>query len=88
MKDENVIVPEEIKKRAAPPVRRKKGEAEEEEPFFLPLTERLSINNSKHGESQLRIRDSLRPDHGQYMIKVENDHGVAKAPCTVVVLGT
>lgn len=87
LKDENVITPEEIKKRVAPTVRRKKGEVQEEEPFVLPLTERLSIDNSKKGESQLRVRDSLRPDHGQYMIKAENDHGVAKAPCTVSVLG-
>lgn len=87
MKDDNVIVPEEIKKRPTAPVRRKKGEVQEEEPFFLPLTERLSINNSKQGESELRVRDSLRLDHGLYMIKAENDHGVAKAPCTVCVLG-
>lgn len=87
IKDENAIVPEEIKKRAAPLVRRRKGEVQEEEPFVLPLTQRLSIDNSKKGESQLRVRDSLRPDHGLYMIKVENDHGIAKAPCTVSVLG-
>jgi titin len=87
IKDENIIVPEEIKKRVAPLVRRKRGEVQEEEPFFLSLTERLSINNSKQGESELRVRDSLRPDHGLYVIKVENDHGVAKAPCTVSVLG-
>lgn len=88
IKDEKVIIPEEIKKRVAPRVRRKKGEVQEDEPFVLPLTERLSIDNSMKGESQLRIRDSLRPDHGLYMIKVENDHGIAKAPCTVSVLGT
>lgn len=87
LKDEKVITPEEIKKRAAPTIRRKKGEVQEEEPFVLPLTERLSIDNSKKGESQLRVRDSLRPDHGVYMIKAENDHGTAKAPCTVCVLG-
>lgn len=87
LKDENVITPEEIKKRVAPTVRKKRGEVQEEEPFVLSLTERLSINNSVKGESQLRVRDSLRPDHGLYMIKAENDHGVAKAPCTVIVLG-
>lgn len=88
LKDEKVITPEEIKKRVAPTIRRKRGEVqEEEEPFVLQLTERLSIDNSKKGESQLRVRDSLRPDHGLYMIKAENDHGIAKAPCTVCVLG-
>ena len=88
LKDEKVITPEEIKKRVEPTIRRRKGEVQEEEPFVLPLTQRLSIDNSKKGESQLRVRDSLRPDHGLYMIKVENDHGIAKAPCTVCVLGT
>lgn len=88
LKDGNVITPEEIRKRVAPLVRRKKGEVqEEEEPFVLPLTQRLSIDSSKKGESQLRVRDSLRPDHGLFMIKAENDHGIAKAPCTVSVLG-
>lgn len=87
LKDENVLTPEEMKKRVAPIVRRKKGEVQEEEPFVLPLVERLSIDSSKKGECQLRVRDSIRPDHGQYMIKAENDHGVAKAPCTVTVLG-
>lgn len=87
LKDEKVITPEEIKKRVTPLVRRRKGEVQEEEPFVLPLTERLSIDNSRKGESQLRVRDSLRPDHGLFMIKVENDHGIAKAPCTVSVLG-
>lgn len=87
IKDEEIITPEEIKKRVAPMVRRRRGEVQEEEPFVLSLTERLSIDNSKKGESQLRVRDSIRPDHGQYMIKAENDHGIAKAPCTVSVLG-
>lgn len=87
LKDDKVITPEEIKKRVTPIVRKKRGEVQEEEPFVLPLTERLSIDNSKKGESQLRVRDSLRPDHGLFMIKAENDHGIAKAPCTVSVLG-
>lgn len=87
LKDDQVITPEEMKKRVAPTVRRKKGEVQEEEPFVLPLTERLSTDSSKKGEAQLRIRDSVRPDHGVYIIKAENDHGIAKAPCTVSVLG-
>ena len=87
LKDESIITPEEIKKRVEPLVRRRKGEVQEEQPFVLPLTQRLSIDNSKKGESQLRVRDSVRPDHGLFMIKAENDHGIAKAPCTVCVLG-
>ena len=87
LKDESIITPEEIKKRVEPLVRRRRGEVQEEQPFVLPLTQRLSIDNSKIGESQLRVRDSVRPDHGLFMIKAENDHGIAKAPCTVCVLG-
>ena len=87
LKDESIITPEEIKKRVEPLVRRRRGEVQEEQPFVLPLTQRLSIDNSKKGESQLRVRDSVRPDHGLFMIKAENDHGIAKAPCTVCVLG-
>jgi len=87
LKDESIITPEEIKKRVEPLVRRRRGEVQEEQPFVLPLTQRLSIDNSQKGESQLRVRDSVRPDHGLFMIKAENDHGIAKAPCTVCVLG-
>ncbi|NXP27057.1 TITIN protein, partial [Scytalopus superciliaris] len=42
----------------------------------------------KKGESILSIRDSIRADHGTFTIKVENDHGVAKASCEVNVLDT
>ncbi|NXG11373.1 TITIN protein, partial [Sakesphorus luctuosus] len=42
----------------------------------------------KKGESVLSIRDSIRADHGTFTIKVENDHGVAKASCEVNVLDT
>lgn len=85
--NDNVIKPEEIKKRVIKMGRKKKGEAEEDEPFQLSLTERLSVDNSRQGESLLVVRDSIRADHGTYTIHVENDHGVAKASCEVNVLG-
>lgn len=86
--NDEVIKPQEIKKRVMKVSRKKKGEAEEDEPFQLSIPERLSIDNSKKGESFLVVRDSLRPDHGTFTIRVENDHGVAKASCEVNVLGT
>lgn len=85
LRNDEVVTPEEIKKRVT--TYKKKGEAEEEKPFQLSLPERVSIDNHKEGESILSVRDSIRADHGTFTIKVENDHGVAKASCEVNVLG-
>lgn len=85
--NDEIIKPEEIKKRVTKVTRKKKGEVEEDEPFHLALTERLTIDNSKQGVSFISVRDSLRADHGTYTIHVQNDHGVAKASCEVNVLG-
>jgi len=87
LRNDEVIRPEEIKKRVTTYTRKKKGEPAEDEPFQLSLPERMSIDNHKEGESVLSIRDSIRADHGTFTIKVENDHGVAKASCEVNVLG-
>lgn len=85
--NDEVVKPTEIKKRVTKVTRKKKGEVEEDEPFHLSLPERLSIDNHRQGDSVLVVRDSIRPDHGTYTIRVENDHGVAKASCEVNVLG-
>lgn len=61
--------------------------AEPEEPSYPSLPERLSIDMSRKGESTALVHDCVRRDHGKYMIKVENDHGVASASCEVNVLG-
>lgn len=60
---------------------------EVEEPDYPTINERLAIDNSHRGVSSIIIRDSIRPDHGVYMVKVENDHGIASATCEVNVLG-
>lgn len=62
-------------------------EPEAEEFDYPTINERLTINNSRRGVSSIVIRDSIRPDHGVYMVKVENDHGIASATCEVNVLG-
>lgn len=87
LRNDDVIKPEEIKKRVTKISRRKKDEVEEDEPFHLSLPERLNIDNSRQGESLLAVRDSIRADHGTFTIRVENDHGSAKASCEVNVLG-
>uniref|UniRef100_A0A3B4TD88 Immunoglobulin like and fibronectin type III domain containing 1, tandem duplicate 2 n=1 Tax=Seriola dumerili TaxID=41447 RepID=A0A3B4TD88_SERDU len=51
------------------------------------LNLRLAIDNSHRGTSSVVITDSFRADHGVYMVKVENDHGIASATCEVNVLG-
>lgn len=63
------------------------AELEVEEPDYPTINERLTINNSRRGVSSVMIRDSVRADHGVYMVKVENDHGIASATCEVSVLG-
>lgn len=63
------------------------AEAEEEESEFPTINERLTINNSRRGTSSVVIKDSVRPDHGVYMVKVENDHGISSATCEVNILG-
>lgn len=60
---------------------------EPEEEFVTPLRERLGLDKTTKGQSALMIRDSLRVDHGNYTIRVENTHGVAFATCYVNVLG-
>lgn len=62
-------------------------EPEVEEPDYPTINERLAIDNSHKGVSSIIIRDSIRPDHGVYMVKVENDHGIASATCEVNILG-
>lgn len=62
-------------------------EAEVEESDYPTINERLTINNRHRGVSSVLIKDSVRPDHGVYMVKVENDHGSASATCEVNVLG-
>lgn len=63
------------------------AEQEVEEPDYPTINERLTINNSRRGVSSVIITDSVRTDHGVYMIKVENGQGVASATCQVNVLG-
>lgn len=87
LRNDEIIKPEEIKKRVTKVSRKKKDEVEEDEPFHLSLPERLNIDNSRQGESLLAVRDSIRADHGTFTIHVENDHGTAKASCEVNVLG-
>lgn len=87
LRNDEVIRPEEIKKRVEKILPRRKKEAVVDEPFHLSLPERLTVDNSRHGESELSARDSIREDYGTFTIKVENDHGVAKASCEVNVLG-
>lgn len=74
---------EEKKKEEAAP----EPEAEVEESDYPTINERLTINNRHRGVSSVVIKDSLRADHGVYMVKVENDHGSASATCEVNVLG-
>lgn len=62
-------------------------EAEVEESDYPTINERLTINNRHRGVSSVVVKDSVRADHGVYMVKVENDHGSASATCEVNVLG-
>lgn len=81
------------KKKAEIPIfkkkKKKKGKEPEPEPedFHPPLTDRLSFDQSKRGETALMVRDSIRGDHGKYTIVVENPHGRATASCDVNVQG-
>lgn len=63
------------------------AEPEVEETDYPTINERLAINNSRRGVSSIVITDSMRVDHGVYMVKVENDHGKASVTCEVNVLG-
>lgn len=63
------------------------AQPEVEETDYPTINERLAIDNRHRGSSSIAIRDSLRVDHGVYMVKVENDHGSASATCEVNVLG-
>lgn len=60
---------------------------EPEEEYHPSLNERLTIDNSRKGESSIVVKDVIRGDHGVFTIKVENDHGIASATCEVNVLG-
>lgn len=82
-KEEKKEGEEEKKKEEAAP----EPEAEVEESDYPTINERLTINNRHRGVSSVLIKDSVRPDHGVYMVKVENDHGSASATCEVNVLG-
>lgn len=68
-------------------VKKEEDAVEAEEPDYPTINERLTIDNRHKGVSSIVIRDSVRRDHGVYMVKVENDHGVASAVCEVNVLG-
>lgn len=63
------------------------AEPEVEETDYPTINERLAIDNSRRGTSSIVIRDSIRADHGVYMVKVKNNHGTASATCEVNVLG-
>ena len=54
---------------------------------MTPLRERLGLDQTKRGQAALMIRESVRGDHGDFTIQVENTHGVANATCFVNVLG-
>lgn len=60
---------------------------EPEEEFLTPMRERMGLDQTQRGQSALMIRDAIRPDHGNFTIKVENIHGAATASCVVNVLG-
>lgn len=78
--EEEKKVEEEKKEEAA-------AEPEVEESDYPTINERLAIDNRRRGTSSIAVRDSIRADHGVYMVKVENDHGTASATCEVNVLG-
>lgn len=63
------------------------AEQEVEETDYPTINERLAVDNRRRGTSSIVVRDSVRADHGVYMVKVENDHGTASATCEVNVLG-
>ncbi|KAJ8352204.1 hypothetical protein SKAU_G00236800 [Synaphobranchus kaupii] len=89
LRNDKVVKPEVIRRQDRPVLRRKKAKdaaAEPEEPYHPSLPERLSFDMSKKGESSLMIRDAIRSDHGMFVIKVENIHGVDTASCEVNVL--
>lgn len=91
LRNDEVIKPEVIKRQDRPLVRRRKAKdpaAEPEEPYHPSLPERLSFDMRKRGESSIMIRDAIRSDHGMFVVKVENPHGVDTAFCEVNVLGT
>lgn len=78
--EEKKVVEEEKKEEVA-------AELEVEESDYPTINERLAVNNRRRGTSSIVVRDSIRADHGVYMVKVENDHGTASATCEVNVLG-
>lgn len=69
------------------PVQEVEEPEEPEEEYHPSLNERLTIDNSRTGESNIFVKDCIRGDHGVFTIKVENDHGIASATCEVNVLG-
>lgn len=78
---------EEEKPEEAKPEEAAAAEPEAEELDYPTLNERLAIDNSHRGVSSVVIKDSIRRDHGVFMVKVENNHGIASATCEVNVLG-
>lgn len=78
--EEKKVVEEEKKEEVA-------AEPEVEESDYPTINERLAVDNRRRGTSSIVVRDSIRADHGVYMVKVENDHGTASATCEVNVLG-
>lgn len=78
--EEKKVVEEEKKEEPA-------AEPEVEESDYPTINERLAVDNRRRGTSSIVVRDSIRADHGVYMVKVENDHGTASATCEVNILG-
>lgn len=89
-KKEEKTKEEEEKKKEEEKKEKEKEVEEPEEPeeeYHPSLNERLTIDNSRMGESDVLVKDVIRSDHGVFTIKVENDHGIASATCEVNVLG-
>lgn len=86
-KKEEEVKEGEEKKEKEKPEEAAAAEPEMEEDDYPTINERLAIDNSHRGVSSVVIRDSIRRDHGVFMVKVENNHGIASATCEVNVLG-
>ncbi|KAF6733011.1 Titin, partial [Oryzias melastigma] len=87
-KKEEEVKEGEEKKEKEKPEEAAAAEPEMEEDDYPTINERLAIDNSHRGVSSVVIRDSIRRDHGVFMVKVENNHGIASATCEVNVLDT
>lgn len=87
-KDEKEVKEGEEEKKAEEEKKEEEAaEPEVEEPDYPTINERLAVDNRRRGTSSIVVRDSIRPDHGVYTVKLENDHGTASATCEVNILG-